>query len=95
MLAFVRRGFALAALLSLLAAGVLWAAPEAQADVTVPLNFTVNATTHLARLNMDVAIPQGTFTGAADVTTGTVTGNLSLPPGAGHPSVLARSGSRR
>lgn len=63
----------------LIAAAAFTAAP-ATADTTIPINWNVNATTHIKSLNMDVVVPQGTFNGAFDVANGSLTGNLALPP---------------
>jgi hypothetical protein len=72
----------LAALLVMVFAGLgLWSAPSASAaDVIIPINWNVNASTHLKSLNLDVVVPQGTFVGSVNLTTGALTGNLSLPP---------------
>ena len=50
------------------------------ADTVIPIHWTVNASTHLKSLNMDVTVPPGTFDGQVDLTTGALTGNLTLPP---------------
>lgn len=63
----------------LIAAAAFTAAP-ASADTIIPINWNVNATTHIKSLNMDVVVPQGTFNGAFDLTDGSLSGNLALPP---------------
>src|SRR5690242_9741488 len=69
---------ALTAFMSLFA-GVI-ASPANAADPTLAINWVVNAKTHLHKLNQDVVVPPGTFTGSVDLVTGDLTGNLSLPP---------------
>jgi hypothetical protein len=49
-------------------------------DVMFPFNYVVDAVTHLNTLNQDVTIPTGTFTGVIDLTTGALTGDITLPP---------------
>jgi hypothetical protein len=49
-------------------------------DQRVPFNWNVDATTHLQKLNQDVTIPTGTFVGVVDLTTGQITGDITLPP---------------
>jgi hypothetical protein len=41
----------------------------AQADPIVPIDWTVDVTSHLARLDKDLVVPTGTFTGGFDVAT--------------------------
>src|ERR1019366_7386431 len=50
------------------------------ADTVIPVNYTVNASTTLAKLHQTVTVPPGTFKGSIDLTTATLTGNLVLPP---------------
>lgn len=47
---------------------------------TLPIDWTVNASTHLAKLNQTVTVPPGTFVGSINLSTGHLEGNLSLPP---------------
>jgi hypothetical protein len=54
-------------------------APAASADPDIPLDWTVDATTHIAGLNQDVAITGGTFVGTADLGTGEIVADLTLP----------------
>ncbi len=49
-------------------------------DVRVPFDYVVDATTHLKKLDQDVTIPTGTFTGVINLTTGALTGDITLPP---------------
>ena len=53
----------------------------ASADTIVPINWTVNASTTLKSLNLSVTVPPGNFVGQVDLTTGALTGNLTLPAG--------------
>jgi hypothetical protein len=56
-------------------------APEAgAADTVIPISYTVNASTTLAKLHQTVVVPPGSFKGSIDLTTSTLTGNLALPP---------------
>lgn len=50
------------------------------ADTVIPINYTVNASTTLAKLHQTVVVPPGTFKGSIDLNTATMTGNLTLPP---------------
>ncbi|HVN51369.1 MAG TPA: hypothetical protein VMT43_08050 [Acidimicrobiales bacterium] len=76
-----RRGGLAALMVLVLATFGLATAPSAgAADFIVPIKWNVNASTHLKNLNLDVTVPQGTFTGTVDVTTGALQGTLSLPP---------------
>ena len=54
----------------------------AKADTVVPFNnWRVSGTLRLARLHQTIAFPSGgTFNGAADLTTGTLGGNVFIPP---------------
>ena len=56
------------------------AQPAQASDLAVPIDYTVNASTTLAKLHQTVVVPPGTFVGSIDLTTGALTGNLSLPP---------------
>jgi hypothetical protein len=58
----------------------VWGASEASADPDLPIRWRVDASTHLARLNLDVTVPRGQFTGSVDLGTGELVGDLSLPP---------------
>lgn len=82
MIRTIRRGSLplLTTLSALLIAAAAFTAAPASAGTTIPINWNVNATTHIKSLNMDVTIPQGTFNGEFDVASGGLTGNLALPP---------------
>lgn len=62
----------------MLAAATFAAAPSGAAS-TLPIHWKVNASTHIKSLNMDVAIPEGSFDGEVDIVTGELTGSLNLP----------------
>jgi|SRR5262245_36166529 hypothetical protein len=81
MVAVVRRS-ATALLVSALALGstLFFAVPSASADPVLSLDWNVNASTHLKKLNMDVQVPQGKFYGVIDLGTGDLAGFLLLPP---------------
>jgi len=76
-----RRGTLAALFLVLVASASFWSAPSASAaDVILPIQWNINATTHIKSVNMDVVVPQGTFTGQINLTTGDLTGTIALPP---------------
>lgn len=68
--------FMAAALLAVPSGPVAAAAPAP----TLPLHWTVNATTHVKKLDVNVTPPPGSFTGSVNLSTGKVVGHLSLPP---------------
>jgi hypothetical protein len=81
----MRTKMATALVLPLVAMGALGAptvsaAPGRAADPTLPINYVVNASTHVAKLGLDVTVPPGSFVGSLDLATGALTGKLSLPP---------------
>ena len=45
-----------------------------------PINYKVNASTTLAKLNETVKVPPGTFKGSLNLSTFVLRGNLNLPP---------------
>src|SRR5262249_27454468 len=49
-------------------------------DNLFPFNWDVDATTPLKKLNQDVTVPTGSFDGVVDLTTGTINGDITLPP---------------
>jgi hypothetical protein len=61
--------------------GALAAAGAASADVVVPLqNYVVGGTLGLAKLDQNVTLPSGSsFNGSADLTTGQLSGHVSIP----------------
>jgi hypothetical protein len=63
------------------AAGLVLTAPTAgAANPTVPFDWSIKASTHLAKLNQTVSVPKGTFKGQVDLVTQKLTGSISLPP---------------
>lgn len=54
--------------------------PASASDLVVPIDYVVNASTTLAKLDQTVVVPPGSFVGSIDLTTGALSGNLSLPP---------------
>jgi hypothetical protein len=81
MLATARRS-ATALLVAVVALGssLFVSATPASADPLLALDWNVNASTHLKKLNMDVQVPQGKFYGVIDLGTGDLAGFLILPP---------------
>jgi hypothetical protein len=68
------------ALVALLAALVV-AAPASAADVVLPFtNYKVGGTIGLANIGQNVTLPAGsTFNGSADITTGQLSGHVTVP----------------
>jgi hypothetical protein len=64
-------------------AGVLASTGTASADTTVTFKYPVSGTTHLATPNGDVALGPGHLVTTADLDTGAITANLTLPPATG------------
>jgi hypothetical protein len=62
-----------------IAGGVATAGPAA-ADPILPIDWNIDATTTIASLGLTQEVTGGSFTGAADLGNGTVTGTLNLPP---------------
>jgi hypothetical protein len=60
--------------------GLVAAPPASAKDIIIPISWNVNASTHIKSVNLDVTVPQGTFTGTIDLNTGVLNGSLSLPP---------------
>jgi len=56
------------------------AAQPAAADTLFPFSYRVDATTHLKKLNQTVTVPPGAFTGNIDLSQGTLSGTITLPP---------------
>jgi hypothetical protein len=65
------------------AAVVGLAAPSAFADTTLTASYPVSGTTSIAATNSSLALGPGTLDATADLTTGTLTGSISLPPATG------------
>lgn len=66
-------------------ASVMVVGPTAVAGATsnsnlYPINYKVNASTTLAKLNETVKVPPGTFKGSLNLSTFVLRGNLNLPP---------------
>jgi len=70
----------LASVVALVLAAATFTAAPSGAATTIPIHWKVDASTHIKSLNMDVAIPTGTFDGEIDLATGDLTGHLNLPP---------------
>jgi hypothetical protein len=83
-----RSGRLLVALMLTLVASLGLTLPSASADTIIPIHWTVNASTHIKSLNMDVVVPPGSFDGEVNLTTGALTGNLTLPPATQKISIL-------
>ncbi len=75
----IKREFG-AFLLVLVLTLVAVSAQPAAADTLFPFSYRVDATTHLKKLNQTVTVPPGTFTGAIDFDTATLSGTITLPP---------------
>ena len=76
----LRHRVVLAAALTMVAGGVGLPAARANAATTIPFNWNVDASTTLAKLKLTVDVHGGTFSGAVDVATGALTGDITLPP---------------
>jgi hypothetical protein len=83
-----RAGLAALMVVALTTFGLISAPAATAADTIVPVHFAVTASTHLKNLNLDVTVPPGTFDGQVDLTTGSLTGTLSLPPATQKISIL-------
>jgi hypothetical protein len=75
----LRRGFVAVGLMAATAVGSVATAPAATSAPDIPINWTVDATTHIAGLNQDTTITGGTFVGSVDLATGNITADLTLP----------------
>ena len=56
------------------------ASVPATASPTLPVHYTVNASTTLATLRQTISVPPGSFSGTIDLGSGALSGNLALPP---------------
>jgi hypothetical protein len=56
------------------------AAGSASADATITVSYPVTGTTHINATNSDIALGPGTLSSTVDLTTGAVTGSVTLPP---------------
>jgi hypothetical protein len=75
----LRRGFVAVGLMAATAVGSVATAPAATSDPDLPINWTVDATTHIAGLNQDTTITGGTIVGSVDLATGEIVVDLTLP----------------
>jgi hypothetical protein len=64
----------------LTAAGLAATAGPASADTVVNVHYALTGTTFIKKLNTTVNLGSGTLSAAVDLTTGTSTSTLSLPP---------------
>ncbi len=80
--AIVGGGVGLAALVATLVPGGLATAATSskEASSLYPINYTVKATTTLAKLNQTVTVPPGSFKGSLNLSTLVLKGKLDLPP---------------
>jgi hypothetical protein len=56
---------------------------SAVADTTIHASYPVNGSTYIKATNSTMALGPGSLTATVDLTTGSVTGNVSLPPATG------------
>jgi hypothetical protein len=66
--------------LTALTGSVALSPSPAAADPDIPIDWTIDASTHIVRLNQDVTVTGGSFVGSVDLGTGELTGDLTLPP---------------
>lgn len=76
----MRRATAAVALVMGVGVGTLAVGLPSAGAATVPIDYTVHASTTLAKLHQTVTVPPGTFTGKLDPATGRLRGTLMLPP---------------
>jgi len=76
----LRRVLAVAAILTATLAGSVVLAPPASADPIVPIEQQIDAVAHVARLDQDIEVEGGSFTGTVDLGTGAINGDIVLPP---------------
>jgi hypothetical protein len=72
----------------LAAAAVTTTAGAASADTVLNVHYAVTGTTYIARLNTTVNLGRGTLASTVDLTTGTSTSALTLPPATASTKVL-------
>lgn len=65
------------------ATAIGFSATSAFADTTITASYPVTGTTNIASTNSSLTLGPGTLAATADLTTGTVTGSISLPPATG------------
>lgn len=63
-----------------LAATIAGTAPSAAADSIINVHYGLTGTTYIKKLNTTVNLGSGTLAAAVDLTTGTSTSTLTLPP---------------
>jgi hypothetical protein len=66
-----------------IASAVVLSATSASADTTLTLVYPVSGTTHVAATNSDLSLGPGSMTATADLTTGTLSGTMTLPDSTG------------
>lgn len=62
------------------AVGLAATAGQASADTVVNVHYSLTGTSYIKKLNATVNLGSGTLSASDDLTTGTETGTLSLPP---------------
>src|SRR5690242_17793065 len=78
----MRRFAAVAGAMAVLVAMGLDARPASAfppGDPVAPFDYNIDAQTHIAKLNQDITVTGGHFTGAIDISTGELLGNITLP----------------
>lgn len=65
------------------ATAICLTAPSAFADAVLTASYPASGTTHIAATNSSLSLGPGTLTATADLTTGTLTGSITLPPATG------------
>lgn len=84
-----RRLMLLAAAVAAVAAGIGLSAPpalasrSAAADTLINVTYPVTGSTYIKAIDSTIALGPGTLSTTADLTTGTLTGTLTLPPATG------------
>lgn len=62
-----------------IAASIATAPAAHAANPTYPFDWTINASTHLKKLDQTVVVPEGRFSSSVDLVTADLTGDLKLP----------------
>jgi hypothetical protein len=65
------------------ATAICMSATSAVADTTISFSYPVSGSTAIAATNSTLALGPGTLSGTGDLTTGTLTGSISLPAATG------------
>jgi hypothetical protein len=76
----LRRALAAFGVVCALAGASVATAPASGADPDIPINQTLDVTTHLKKLNQDIQTNGGSLTGTLDLGNGDFVGDLTLPP---------------